>query len=1066
MADLARGKNAPSAFAILAGLLDFAKPPEQISTVHCAEQYRKLKTPRGTGTIPWSRDLTPYAVGIMDALDDPTVEEVIVPKPGRCGGTVAFENYAFKLMRFGPMTDIGWYLKADNQVDKYCDREWRYLFELHPEIQAKVGSGRSDDNKSRKRVEGRIFEVQAATPANFTNVQYGLMVGDEIDSYSPTIRRSFKEQARVRGRALGSQRKVAMTSHPDGGWAEGIAEGWTGSSRGIYVWSCQNCGKWSSPFPSKYWPDVPRAELTYERPGDGATKDERVEMAKATAELTCPHCGIGLDDKQRHRMVDGGQWMHRGQTLDIEIGICGEAEPNRARGFWIHGTMSKMISNAELAEEIEGALAEFDATKKPQKLREVTAKVLGEPYEGSGSGAKMDGAALIQRRNDLVSDGGGFAIGEFPTGALFATQSIDVGHNKFDIGVWAWDAEGRSWLLERKTIRQRVWPDLQLRDIRPVENILDWQVLVPEVDRMLPMQGKPGWAMPIAVTLIDSGDGNVTWKAYEFCRQMSSRKWGGFTKIKPIKGNSSPKAPEVPVSGLRISKDERGAPVKPEILMFTLGVHQLREKALERLATDDGGPGECFFASGISRKALDEFFGERLIDGKWVRTGDNETLDCFDMETELLTENGWVRFADLDRSCRVATVNLASREIEYQWPTEYIARRHSGDMVRLRGRRLDILVTPNHRMVTLQKEWDKAAGRWNFDVGPQITLAKDLTIHHSLMMSASWTGSAIKTVHVPQYISEQGRLIAGAKSVDAVTMAAFTGWFVSEGCTAEYRSKTQGNVRRRVMISQNPGPQADAIRAVLSALPWNFAELPRKNGHIVFTATSAQLYEFMKDCGHRSEGRRVPLWIKMAGPEVVKAFLDAAIAGDGWHQTKPGQRLHRTYATVSRQLADDMQELFIKNGTAANVSVRPGGKRCIIGSDNGRTRDQYWVSECKTATAALETSKGGKRRYLGETVQYSGMVYCVTVPNGTLICRRNGKSFIAGNCFAYAEAGRQMLNPDRPGINWSSPPPWAKPVPLTRKGGDHAVEAKRQDDGPAGNQQTLLERFARLNEGN
>jgi hypothetical protein len=32
------------------------------------------------------------------------------------------------------------------------------------------------------------------------------------------------------------------------------------------------------------------------------------------------------------------------------------------------------------------------------------------------------------------------------------------------------------------------------------------------------------------------------------------------------------------------------------------------------------------------------------------------------------------------------------------------------------------------------------------------------------------------------------------------------------------------------------------------------------------------------------------------------------------------------------------------------------------------------------------------------------MVYCASVPHGTLICRRNGKSFIAGNCFVYAYA--------------------------------------------------------------
>jgi hypothetical protein len=38
------------------------------------------------------------------------------------------------------------------------------------------------------------------------------------------------------------------------------------------------------------------------------------------------------------------------------------------------------------------------------------------------------------------------------------------------------------------------------------------------------------------------------------------------------------------------------------------------------------------------------------------------------------------------------------------------------------------------------------------------------------------------------------------------------------------------------------------------------------------------------------------------------------------------------------------------------------------------------------------------------------MVYCATVPNGTLICRRNGLSFIAGNCFVYAFAAACKRN--------------------------------------------------------
>jgi hypothetical protein len=37
-------------------------------------------------------------------------------------------------------------------------------------------------------------------------------------------------------------------------------------------------------------------------------------------------------------------------------------------------------------------------------------------------------------------------------------------------------------------------------------------------------------------------------------------------------------------------------------------------------------------------------------------------------------------------------------------------------------------------------------------------------------------------------------------------------------------------------------------------------------------------------------------------------------------------------------------------------------------------------------------------------IDFDGMVYCATVPNGTLIVRRNGKAAICGNCLVYQTA--------------------------------------------------------------
>jgi phage terminase large subunit GpA-like protein len=47
------------------------------------------------------------------------------------------------------------------------------------------------------------------------------------------------------------------------------------------------------------------------------------------------------------------------------------------------------------------------------------------------------------------------------------------------------------------------------------------------------------------------------------------------------------------------------------------------------LAIADGSPGQCYFALNTPKDAFDEFFNETEQEGKWVRSGPNESLDCY-----------------------------------------------------------------------------------------------------------------------------------------------------------------------------------------------------------------------------------------------------------------------------------------------------------------------------------------------------------------------------------------------------------------------------------------------------
>ena len=191
-----------------------------------------------------------------------------------------------------------------------------------------------------------------------------------------------------------------------------------------------------------------------------------------------------------------------------------------------------------------------------------------------------------------------------------------------------------------------------------------------------------------------------------------------------------------------------------------------------------------------------------------------------------------------------------------------------------------------------------------------------------------------------------------------------------------------------------------AIAALLNRLPWKF----HRSG-ASFRTSSKQLFEYVAPLGRLQHQRRVPQWIKDASPDVIAAFVDAAIAGDGWLQRKEvHHRTSRAYATTSRGLADDMQELFIKLGRAATMRVVTPKPWKIEGRTGDKVRTQFHVYERLASRAYLDGGGNGKRGFFGATVHYSGRVYCATVPNGTLILRRGGKTFIAGNCWVYAYA--------------------------------------------------------------
>lgn len=351
--------------------------------------------------------------------------------------------------------------------------------------------------------------------------------------------------------------------------------------------------------------------------------------------------------------------------------------------------------------------------------------------------------------------------------------------------------------------------------------------------------------------------------------------------------------------------------------------------------------------------------------------GRTHLMACFDGETEILAESGWCPFPLLPVGERVMTVNLESNEYQYQEPTDYITRRHIGEMIEIDGRCLNAMVTPDHRMIVYPKS--KLGRR------VEIREAGCLKSTDMIKTTAVWNAADQDRFDMPDTKRSRGC------SVDAGDFAELLGWYAAEGWRAtNIQMPGRGYL---VSICQTKATGVSELKSLFKRMPWKW----RSESQSFFTSNHS-LWLAVGECGDGAMNKKVPDWIRAASPRIIERFIRGAMLGDGnvWQG-------NRHYYTSSPRLAGDMQELFMKIGATASVLQRPGGAWKIRGR-SGVSKDRFVVVQRNTHQSGLRREDGSVNY---RSVDFDGMVYCVSVPNGTLVVRRRGRPMIAGNCVGY-----------------------------------------------------------------
>ncbi len=957
---------------LLIAMRDAWAPRERVSIADWAE--REVRLPLTSGPNPrvdWDR--FPYFRGVLDAAEDPEVEEIYMPAATQIGKTTILQLLLAGLAETRPAPAM--LCAPDQDATKKLRDKFYGLCDATPCLRDKVPSKHKRNMSTIDFGNSVCHLAWTGNPQRVSAESCRVVLVTETDrAHAAMHEGALHKLISERTKAWHDCLKVFEGTPTD--VDSTIMRLYGASNEQTNHCPCPHCGHFQ---PLRFF-----LHKEGEYAGNGGVdgmKDDKgnwrsSDKAQEAAYYRCEK-GCRIENRDKEAMVRQGVWCPKGCEV-IEGKVTGTPKRSRRRcGFG--GLCSLYASTISIGRMAAEYLDSRDNDAEFQNFLNNWCALVFEVRTKTPRGYDLFQRLQHPHRRGTV-----------PNAAIFLTAAGDVHDANTHWIVRAWGEGCTSWLVD--------W-GVQSAEYDSAGKAVLGSQLSPLRGRVIEREWPVADENPLGQTLMVSmrtaiDSGWLPAMVHDFVRQFHS------DLVLAVAGDPAPNK-GTPWTFSKVDKNQRTGKVYPGGLkrwaintdFYKTDIHDRWDAPLDEPGAwfitdapwDDAGAYLRQVANEGKVSDVNRKTGFTRYIWKVLRPGlGNHFLDCYDAETEVLTHDGWKLFSALSYDDKLATNNLETDLLEYQHPEHLIAREYDGKMVQIGGdprSRLNLLVTPTHRMVVYEGQKSR---------GPKVKQAGDLTVWDKIKTKLRWKGEPEAEYIVPRTVAMPER------RVSRVALAYFLGWYIAEGyCFAGQHHSQPGSTKRRVTIYQNPGEKRDALRAGLQQLPWKFHETPR--GIIL---ANQQVYDLVKDLGD-SYTKYVPAWIKQAPPDVIRAFLDGAVLGDGWRH-----RNSEAYATVSRRLADDIQELYLKAGFSSSMIERPPKPYSMRGRYGANTVKQYHVHR-KTAKFGHLRNANNKPNF--RTVDYTGKVYCATVPNGTLVVRRHGKVAICGNCEVYARCMADMI---------------------------------------------------------
>lgn len=346
---------------------------------------------------------------------------------------------------------------------------------------------------------------------------------------------------------------------------------------------------------------------------------------------------------------------------------------------------------------------------------------------------------------------------------------------------------------------------------------------------------------------------------------------------------------------------------------------------------------------------------------------------CHDSETRVVTEDGIKKYDEVQITDKVYTLNTATGEIELSPIDEILIFPYNGDMIHFNGKRIDMMVTPNHNML-FQTEWNK---KYRFEIAEKISQRNKFSIP-----KGKWTG----TIHNEKILisdftdqsSYSNKCTKIQNEFETSDFMYLLGLFVGDG----YVSNQKGDLSIKYCI-----PRKDKARNRLIETLYRMNLTFREYENEIHVASQA-LRSIFLGCEKGAKNKRIPKWALQYSPVYLRFLLDGLIDSDGWYEKNNRER----FTTSSFNLVKDMIELCIKLGYFPSFGIRKIVKKPRIKGREINSSVAYIVNIGKHQPVCYN-----REGYITKKQTYNGIIWCLSVNNKNFLVERNGKIAFSGN---------------------------------------------------------------------